>query len=177
MNDASLTVRIGVTLLIIMMVQYYMWRRLVRDVGFRPWIRRALTGWAIGMFALTPLAMFGRRLNLGPSAQPLVMLVLCWGGFLLITLGMLLLVEPLRWLPRRNNGGEPQNPERRQVLQRVVGSTVASLGVIGSGTAVVQALGGPTVVPCRCRYRTSRPASRVSPSRRSQICISRHCWA
>lgn len=145
MNDVSLAVRAFCMLLIIGLVQYYMWRRLVRDTQLPPWARKATTAWGVLMLALTPLALFGRRLHLGASMQPLVMLILCWGGFLLIALGLLLLAEPLRWLPVGRSRG-PQDPERRQMLQRVLGSTVASLGGVGSGVAVAQALSGPQVV-------------------------------
>lgn len=140
---------------IVVLVHYYLWRRLVRDTYLpHPW-RRVLTIAIALLGASIPLTLMTTRL-LGARLG----LVLGWPVFLWLGMAMLLFVGFLfvdavrmaRWSvryslarARRNDRPLPEprvdmDPERRQFFARVAGGAVATAAVGVSGFGVHQAL-------------------------------------
>lgn len=132
-------------LVVLSAAQVFIYRRMVRDVTQRQWLRRTAA-------VLLPTLFFGGFVASALSSRfpsdalrigTVAMLV--WGGFLQYALMFLLLVElGWWWRQRQEKRGSvaPLNPERRAFLQRasVVTTAVVSGGVTayGSSTAFAE---------------------------------------
>src|SRR6478735_6533643 len=104
-------------------VHYYIWARLVRDLGLPPMWQRALTTVLIALFALIPLSFFVRRSG-GAWTVPVVWVSAVWMGLILLFLVVLLAGEAGRGLvalTARFEAEAPPDPGRRVALARLFG--------------------------------------------------------
>lgn len=121
-------------------MHYYLWARLVRDVGSSAPVKRALT-WAVcGLAASIPLAMATSRLAPPHLSVWWVKPAYFWIGVSFLLLLAVLLFDLLRGaynVASLLGGGT--DPERRQVLARLGGFAAAALGLGASGWAIREA--------------------------------------
>ena len=122
---------------------YYVWSLLVRDPGLPPGLTRALTYTLIFLFFSIPGTLFLRRSALAGWTDGLVWLAMTWLGLLLFLTLALSLADAARgtWQLTRAWGGDAVvDPERRQVVARLLASAVAalagSLGLLGVRSAL-----------------------------------------
>lgn len=118
-------------------IHYYLWARLVRDIGWpAPYDR--LLGWGAVLLALgLPLFVASARLLPREVAGPLSWLAYTWLGLMFLLFVLLIpadLIRGLAWLIERL-AGSPADPERRQFLARLFGGVVGmgALGAAGYG--------------------------------------------
>lgn len=107
-------------------VHYYIWARLVRDVGLSPPWHRALTTMLVVLFLLVPLSFFLRRSG-APWTLPLIWIPTFWIGCVLLSLVVLTAGDALRGLfalASRWSQVPPADPERRLALARLFGLCV-----------------------------------------------------
>src|SRR5688572_17107749 len=107
---------------------YYLWARLVRDTGV-PW-RRAGTWVVIGLGAMMPMAFLLARALPPAIARWVVLPAYTWMGLMFMLVMLLGATELVRlfWtgaLAERLRGA-PVDPERRQVVARILGGIVAA---------------------------------------------------
>ncbi|MGE5184290.1 MAG: metallophosphoesterase [Acidobacteriota bacterium] len=130
-------------------IAFYEWWRLVRATALRGWARIAAT--AAIVLAIAPMIAVS---VLGPGGPPRLGGPLAWPAFLgwavyaLVFFGLVVVdvVRLVVWLARRAARAAPLDPERRRVLARITGGTVATLAVAEVGTGIVSALREPPVV-------------------------------
>ena len=109
---------------------YYVWARLVRDPGLTPGTSRILTFGLIFLFLAIPGSLFARRSPLAAWTDGLVWLAMTWLGLLLFLTLALSLADVVRatWqLTRSLSGGPVLDPERRQVVARLLAGAAAAL--------------------------------------------------
>jgi predicted MPP superfamily phosphohydrolase len=140
----------AVSIVILTLIHYYLWRRLVRDPGLRyPW--RGVVTMALILFgASVPLTMWTARLVDARVGQTLGWPAFLWMGWLfLLIVGFLAVdgVRLLRWSARhglalvQNTGRpEPMDPARRVFFARVAGGAVATAATGTLGWGVREAL-------------------------------------
>lgn len=118
-------------------IHYYLWARLVRDIGWPPPYGRLL-GWGVVLLALgVPLFIASARLLPREVSSPLSWLAYTWLGLMFLLFALLIpadLVRGLAWVIERL-AGAPADPERRQFLARLFGGVVgmSALGAAGYG--------------------------------------------
>jgi predicted MPP superfamily phosphohydrolase len=140
----------------------YVWARLIRDPGWGPGVTRWLTV-ALLLLALgIPASFFLGRVLPPDGGRPLLLLLNGWLGVLLwLVLGLAvtdLLVLGGTSLARL--GGAPVDPDRRQLLARLIAGSLTTL-VGGATVASVHTALGPVTV------REVRVALRRLPTRLS----------
>ncbi|MEB2312100.1 MAG: metallophosphoesterase [Sorangiineae bacterium] len=154
-RSASMLLFFAVGLAIVGSVHYYLWARLVRDVGLSPWGRKAGTLLVAVLFASVPATLIlARRIHPG-HARWLFLALFAWMGvvfFLLVTLAAGDLVK----IVARFAGalGRPPDPSRRLALSRVVGAAAAL--VTGGATARALATGLGAVMIRRLTVKLAR---------------------
>src|SRR6187455_3234008 len=117
-------------------VHYYIWARLVRDLGLPAVWHRALTAAIVVLFLLIPLSFFVRRSG-GAWTVPLVWVSAFWMGLILLFLVVLLAGDVGRGLvalAASFGAGRAPDPERRVALARLFG--LLTVLVTGGLTAV-----------------------------------------
>ena len=118
-------------------IHYYLWARLVRDVGW-PAPYGLYLKWALIALAVSfPLFLPVSRALPREFATPLAYLVYGWLGLMFLLFALLVpadLIRGLAWLIERL-AGAPADPERRQFLARLFGGLVGvgALGTAGYG--------------------------------------------
>jgi predicted MPP superfamily phosphohydrolase len=119
----------------------YVWARLVRDAGWpAPW-PRVLTGVVFVLAALVPLVFVAVQVLPRAVNGPLAWLVYTWLGFALYLFLLTALSDGGR-VAAAVVGALPQDPERRQLLARVLAGCVgAAAGLIGASGIVNVARG------------------------------------
>jgi uncharacterized protein len=142
----QLLVFLGLVLVVVTLVHYYLWRRLVRDTTSPGRARRIGTWVVLGLIVVLLAALLGSRAGL---PHP-VTVALAWPGYLwlgvmfylLVGLGILELPALVAKLRLRRQP-EASHPSRRLFLGRAVAVTagVAAVGIVGTG--VGSALGMP----------------------------------
>ncbi len=118
-------------------IHYYLWARLVRDVGWPAPIHRWLTVVVVVLAVLVPLGFVLVRLLPRDLLSPLMWVVYTWMGLMFFLFVLLIpadLVRGVAWVIERI-GGAPVDPERRLLLSRVFGGVVGlgALGMAGLG--------------------------------------------
>lgn len=130
----------------------YLWARLVRDPGWPPPVRKALTAMLV-VLALAPLAMrIGRRYLADGGPGPAVQATnLWWGvGFLLLMAVLLTDIGRLlahAWQRLASDAAAvvpPVDPERRQMLARTVAVGSTAVAAAAGGWGIRAALGDVT---------------------------------
>ena len=137
MSISRMVVFLGLVLAVSAGIHYYLWARLVRDIGWpTPWGR--VLGWAIVALALAfPLFQLASRSLPREVATPISWVVYGWLGLMFLLFVLLIpadLVRGLAWLIERL-AGTPADPARRQFLARMFGGLVGAgaLGAAGYG--------------------------------------------
>jgi len=117
-------------------VHFYIWARLVRDLGLPTGWHRALTAALVVLFVLVPASFFVRRSGAAWTV-PLVWVSAVWTGLILLFLVVLGAAEAGRGLvalAARIGAGPPPDAERRLALARLFG--LLTLLVTGGLAAV-----------------------------------------
>lgn len=150
----SIVLFLVVALGIVAAAHYYVWARLVRDVGFSPGVRRAL-GWGTVLLAVSIPASFILSRQLPPShGRSLLFGIYTWMGTLLLCVIVLALTDLVRFivhLTLAQQLGLSRDPERRLFLKRLfaVGATAVTGGL--AVTATRQALARVRIVNVKVR--------------------------
>lgn len=119
-------------------IHYYLWARLVRDVGWPAPTHQLLTVLLIALGVLLPLSfLLARALPLSREVtSPLMWVLYTWMGLMFCLFVLLIpadLVRGIAWIIERLSG-HPIDPERRLLLARLFGGAV---GLGGLGMAAV----------------------------------------
>lgn len=128
---------LGLVLSVSAGIHYYLWARLVRDIGWPPPYGRLL-GWGIVLLAVgLPLFIAASRMLPREVASPISWVVYTWLGLMFLLFALLIpadLVRGLAWVIERL-AGAPADPARRQFLARLFGGIVGAgaLGAAGYG--------------------------------------------
>jgi predicted MPP superfamily phosphohydrolase len=137
MSLTRMLVFLGLVLSVSAGIHYYLWARLVRDIGWpAPWER--VLGWGVLLLALAlPLFLLASRALPREVASPISWVVYTWLGLMFLLFVLLIpadLVRGLAWLIERI-AGAPADPARRQFLARLFGGIVGAgaLGAAGYG--------------------------------------------
>jgi uncharacterized protein len=121
-------------------MHYYLWARLIRDVGLSGPVKRGLTWLLCGLGASIPLAMATSRLVSPQWSVWWVKPAYFWIGISFLLLIAVLLFDLLRGgYNAVSLLGGGTSPERRQVLARFGGLAAAVLGLGASGWAIREA--------------------------------------
>jgi predicted MPP superfamily phosphohydrolase len=128
-----LTVALG----IVASAHYYIWVRLVRDVGFAPGLRRLL-GWSVVLLGLSVPATFILSRTLPPNnGRWLLHAAYSWMGVLLLLVVALGLADLVRLLSALAFAQGPSvQPERRLFLKRLF----AGAATLATGTTTALAI-------------------------------------
>jgi uncharacterized protein len=114
---------------------YYLWSRLVRDPGLPPGLSRVLSYLLLFLFVSIPGSLFLRRSAWGGTSEALVWVAMIWLGlllFLTLALGVADLVRGIWELARAFGERPPEDPQRRQVVARLVaGAAALTAGSLG----------------------------------------------
>ncbi|HLV67662.1 MAG TPA: metallophosphoesterase [Polyangiaceae bacterium] len=151
----SIALFLAVALTITGLVHYYLWIRLVRDLGLAPPWHRALTGVFVILYLSLPASFVLARNAQGGLAEVVLWATFVWMGLLLITFVVLLGAELARgiWALAASvlEVEAPRDPERRRVLARLYSGSVtliaAGLGLV----AVRSGLAGAALKEVRVR--------------------------
>lgn len=147
MSLGRLLVFVTVVLSVSGAIHYYLWARLVRDVGW-PAPYGLYLKWALVALAVSfPLFLPVSRALPRELATPLAYLVYGWLGLMFLLFALLVpadLIRGLAWLIERL-AGAPVDPERRQFLARLFGGLVG-VGALGSAAYGVVSVLRPIAV-------------------------------
>lgn len=136
----SFAVFLLVAISILFGIHYYLWARLIRDVGFSAQAKRVLTWMLVVLGASVPLAMVTSRLVAPEISAWWIRPAYLWIGvsfLLLLAVGFTDLLR-VGYHFASERGGVP-NPSRRETLARLGGLVAAVLGVGASAWAVKEA--------------------------------------
>jgi predicted MPP superfamily phosphohydrolase len=126
-------------------LHYYLWSRLVRDVGLPLLWHRVLTGVVVALFLSIPVTFTLARGPRFEHMRPVLLATFSWLGALFILVMLLAVVDAGRLgvglVARLLGDGEPVDPERRLTVSRVLGVGVA---VIAGGASTLAARSGLT---------------------------------
>lgn len=126
----------------------YLWRRLVRDPGWSPRLRRGLTALVIACGVSTPLTLWLGRAGVAWIGPTLGWVGFPWMALVAITVTMLaaLDVGRLGWAGwRRYRAAPPVDHGRRQALARLTGGVALAASSATVAAGVRTALGDPEV--------------------------------
>lgn len=142
MSYTRLLVFIAITSSILFGVHYFLWARLVRDVGMpQPW--RTVATILLGVLAVAmPVALATSRAATPGPMRALYFVGYGWMGFMFLLFVGLLAgdVGRLVWSLASRIQGAPLDDERRMTLARIVGGAVALVGLGAGATGIVAAL-------------------------------------
>ncbi|HEY8945261.1 MAG TPA: metallophosphoesterase, partial [Polyangiaceae bacterium] len=137
----SIAVFFTIALTLTGLAHYYVWVRLVRDPGLGPSVTRALTAVLIGLYLSIPVTfLVARNAGSGPL-RALIWVAFVWLGSLLLLLVVTLAMDLGRGLylfgTRQLGGPGPVDPDRRQLLSRLLAGCAALLAG-GLGVAAIR---------------------------------------
>ncbi len=142
---------------------YYLWARLVRDVGLEPIPYRLLTGLFIALFLSVPLTFALSTSLPAESARPILLATYAWMGLLFFLLVLVASADLIRLLVRVGELAAhrpPLDPGKRLTLARLLAGGVA---VIGAGMGLAAVRGGLARVSLReLRVRLPRLPAELS---------------
>ena len=139
---SSLLVFLGVIILVVGGVHYYLYARLARAPGLESLARYG--AWFLAASAvLLPAAMIGSRFLPRSSGSVVATIAYTWMGFLVLAFFLTLGAEAIRVGAAVLNATKlvPMDEERRTFLARLIagGVGIATLGLAGIGLAAVRA--------------------------------------
>ncbi|MEZ4401650.1 MAG: metallophosphoesterase [Kofleriaceae bacterium] len=128
---------------------YYLWRRVVRDVGLPPRWRRAATAMIVVLGVSIPSTIWLNRAGLAWVGPTVGWISFPWMALVAITVAILAALDGVRlaaagW--RRWHAAGPVDPGRRLALARMTGGAAAIAGAATVAAGVHSALGDPAVV-------------------------------
>lgn len=131
-------------------IHYYLWARLVRDVGWPAGIHRGLTLALVSLAVLLPLTfILMRALPVSREVQsPISWVLYTWMGLMFCLFVLLVpadLVRFVAWLIERVSG-DPVDPARRLFLARLFGGAVGLGGLGMAGWGIFTATRRPVAV-------------------------------
>lgn len=131
---SRMLVFLGLVLAVSAGIHYYLWARLVRDIGWPEPYGRML-GWAVVLLACSfPLLLPAARVLPREVSGPLSWLVYTWLGLMFLLFALLVPADLVRGLTSLIGRlfDAPADPERRQFMARMFGGVVGT-GAIGAG--------------------------------------------
>ncbi len=137
MSIARLAAFLSVVLSVVGGIHYYLWARLVRDIGWPASMHTALTLALIGLALLVPAGAIASRRLPRDVLSPVMWVLYTWMGLMFFLFVLLIpadLVRGVGWLIDLISGA-PVDPERRLLLARIFG------GVVGIGAFLMAGLG------------------------------------
>ena len=137
MPIARLAAFLSVVLSVVGGIHYYLWARLVRDIGWPASVHTALTVALIGLALLVPAGALASRRLPRDVLSPVMWVLYTWMGLMFFLFVLLIpadLVRGVGWLIDLISGA-PVDPERRLLLARIFG------GVVGIGAFLMAGLG------------------------------------
>jgi predicted MPP superfamily phosphohydrolase len=143
----SFALFLSVVLAVLGGAHYYVWVRLVRDLGLPQAGQRALSLTLIVLYLLVPISFFVRRAG-ERWALPLIWVPSVWMGVLLLLFVVLLLGDAGRLvigLAQRLADAPPADPERRTALARLFAIGIASITAVLGIAAVRSGLARVTL--------------------------------
>lgn len=128
-------------------IHYYLWVRLVRDIGWPAPYNKLLTGALLGLAVAFPLFVPLSRALPREVATPIAYVVYGWLGLMFLLFVLLIPADLIRFLAglRERLGAFPPDPERRQFLARVLGGLVGA-GAFGAAGYGVYSVTRPIAV-------------------------------
>jgi uncharacterized protein len=136
------------TCLILFLLHYYIWARLIRDTGLTGHWRLGLTLLLVFFALMIPLGLFFSRFAPRSVAGPVMGLVYTWLGMAFFLNVLLALSDLIRLLAVTLPGkflGKPADPERRRFLALLSGGLVlladfgvSAIGLFGATAAALQ---------------------------------------
>lgn len=160
MSITRIVAFLGVVLTVSSGIHYYIWARLVRDVGWSsPYDR--LFGWTLfGLALALPLSIIGGRFLPRELVSPLAWMIFSWLGLMFLLFVLLVpadLLRALAWVIERL-AGAPIDPDRRLFLARVFGGAVALTASSAGAYGLFSALRPIAVRPVQIPLPTLPPA-------------------
>lgn len=137
----SLLVFLAVATALLSGIHYYLWLRLVRDVGWPGGTKRVLTGLVWVLALSVPLAIVSGRALSPDLSQWLVRPAYVWLGAMFLLLVGVAGLDVLRGLSSLVGlvAAQPVDPARRQTLARLVGLGAAAFGLGATGWSLREA--------------------------------------
>lgn len=127
---------LSVVIAVVAALHYYLWLRLIRDPGLSGTLRQALTGALIGLAVSLPLSFLLSRVFSPGVSRVVTFPIYLWMGLVFLLFVTLLGADLLRFLGwvglRLARGSTPPDPERRELIARLVAGAV----IVGTGGAV-----------------------------------------
>ena len=155
MTVARVVVFFSVLVTILSAVHYYLWARLVRDVGWSAPYHDALTLALIVLAALLPAGFVLMRLLPRGLLSPLMWALYTWMGLMFFLFVLLIpadIVRGVAWLIDWISGA-PVDPARRLLLARIFGGAVGLGGLGMAGYALYSAARQVAVKPVQIALR------------------------
>jgi predicted MPP superfamily phosphohydrolase len=126
-------------------LHYYVWARLVRDLGLSAVAHRVLSALVVALFLSIPVTFTLLRSRSLESFKPVVMASFVWLGVLFIVVSLLFVTDVTRLVAsmasRLVADLSPAEPERRLTLSRMLGAGVVLVAGSASALAVRSGLG------------------------------------
>ena len=122
-------------------IHYYLWARLVRDIGWPAPVHQGLTVLLVALAVLLPLGLVLVRLLPRDLLTPLMWAIYTWMGLMFFLFVLLIpadIVRGISWLIDWF-GGTPPDPARRLFLSRLFGGVVGLGGLAMAGWALYSA--------------------------------------
>lgn len=160
----SFFVFFAVALTLAASLHYYIWARLVRDVGLPPTAYRLLTALVVALFVSVPLTFWLSRSGLIETTRPVLLFAFGWMGLMFLTVVLLGFSElgkvAYELSLRAFTDHAPADPERRLAMSRMVGAGVA---LVAGGMGAVATHSGLTRLMTRnVTVRLSRLPERLN---------------
>ncbi len=155
MPIARLAVFLSVVLSVTAGIHYYLWARLVRDVGWPASVHTWLTVALVCLALLLPAGLIATRMLPRDLLSPVMWVLYSWMGLMFFLFVLLIpadLVRGLGWLIDRISG-TPVDPARRLLLARIFGGVVGLGGLGMAGIGLVTAARKVAIKPVQVALR------------------------
>ena len=160
MSATRLAIFLSVVCSVTAAIHYYLWARLVRDVGWPAPVHTWLTVLLIALAVMLPLGLVLVRLLPRDVLTLLMWATYTWMGLMFFLFVLLIpadIVRAISWLIDWF-GGTPPNPERRQFLARRFGGVVGAGALAMAGWALYSASRPVAIKPVEVALRGLPPA-------------------
>ena len=160
MSATRLAIFLSVVCSVTAAIHYYLWARLVRDVGWPAPVQTWLTVLLIALAVMLPLGLVLVRLLPRDVLTPLMWATYTWMGLMFFLFVLLIpadIVRATSWLIDWF-GGTPPDPERRQFLARRFGGVVGAGALAMAGWALYSASRPVAIKPVEVALRGLPPA-------------------
>ncbi len=156
---------IGVLIVVVGGLHYYLWARLVRDLALPPPWSRVVTSAIVALAIAMPLVMILSRFAQGPALRPLIFLVFSWMGIGFLFWALLFftdlghgLVNGALALAAKLSGNPREvDPSRRIFISRALAGAVALTTTGLAAWGFREALGAVRVVELEVKLKNLPP--------------------